>query len=1004
MKGQLFICVFVAKIYCHIPVKQYANLRQKHSFRQTTKNGNAFIRVFVAKCKSATTALKKLLNFQQQIFVFLRKQPLLKKIALLIFFCYQLPPAFCQTAYWQQQVNYKIDVSLDDKAHSLNGHVKMRYHNNSNDTLQFIWFHTWPNAYKNDKTAFSDQLLENGRTDFYFSNEEKKGYLNRLDFKVGDVTATTEDHPQHQDIIKLLLPHPLAPHDSIDIQTAFHVKLPHVFSRSGYSKNSYQVTQWYPKPAVYDKKGWHEMPYLDQGEFYSEFGDYEVQISVPQKYIVASTGVLIDEKKEDTTKILNYRQGNVHDFAWFADADFDVKQDTLQVAGKTINVYAYYNKANAANWTNSTGYIKESVRTKSNWIGEYPYQVVSVVESQDKAGGGMEYPTITIISAPTSDGKLHEYLINHEVGHNWFYGILGSNERQHPWMDEGMNSYYDRRYQFEKYHTYSLDLLGSNGSFINKRKPRDAEAVLLQTMTAIKKDQPIETRSEEFTGINYNVIAYSKAAQWMQLLETELGQPVFDQLMQDYFNRWKFKHPYPEDFRLMAEKAAGKNLDSLFSLLNKKGSLEVPTKETLRVASFFSLKDTDKHNYIFASPLIGFNNYDKLMVGAVLHNYTLPPTKFQFVVAPLYATGSKKFNGIGKATYNLFPGDKGQKLEIGLSAAKFSADSFTDSTGTINYLGFSKIVPSLKYVFANKNPRSTVRKYIQWKTFLINETSLLFQRDTTLQIDVITYPVEHRYVNQLQFVIENNRVLYPYQAAFQAEQGKGFVRLNVTGNYFFNFAEGGGMNVRLFAGKFIYTGDQTFITQYETDRYHLNMTGPKGYEDYTYSNYYVGRNDFKYAVYDPQQSLLKNMVRGAPSQQIMQRDGFFKVRTDLLSSKIGKTDDWLAAMNFSTSIPKKINPLELLPIKIPLKLFLDVGTYAEAWDKNSTTGRFLYDAGFQLSLFKNVLNIYMPILYSKVYDDYFKSTIPKRRFFNNISFSIDLQNIALRKFIPQSPL
>ncbi len=114
--------------------------------------------------------------------------------------------------------------------------------------------------------------------------------------------------------------------------------------------------------------------------------------------------------------------------------------------------------------------------------------------------------------------------------------------------------------------------------------------------------------------------------------------------------------------------------------------------------------------------------------------------------------------------------------------------------------------------------------------------------------------------------------------------------------------------------------------------YHLNMSGPKGFEDYSYSNYFIGRNEFE----------------GFASQQIMKRDGFFKVRTDLLSNKIGKTDDWLGAVNLTTSIPGNINPFELLPVKIPVKLFFDIGTYAEAWQKNSSTGRFLYDAGIQI--------------------------------------------------------
>jgi hypothetical protein len=278
-----------------------------------------------------------------------------------------------------------------------------------------------------------------------------------------------------------------------------------------------------------------------------------------------------------------------------------------------------------------------------------------------------------------------------------------------------------------------------------------------------------------------------------------------------------------------------------------------------------------------------------------------------------------------------------------------------------------------------------MNKFIQWKTFLINEQGLSFTRDTINQVDIISYPTESRYVNQLRFVIENNRVLYPYRGELQVEQGEGFARLAFTGNYYFNYAKGGGMNVRVFAGKFFYLGDKTFIKQFETDRYHLNMTGPKGYEDYTYSNYFVGRNEFdKFS-----------------SQQIMMRDGGFKVRTDLLSDKIGRTDDWLAAANFTTNIPNAINPLAIL--RLPIKAFVDIGTYADAWKKNAATGRFIYDAGLQLSLFRDIVNIYVPLLYSQVYKDYFKSTITEKRFLKNIAFSIDLQNINLKKIVPQIP-
>lgn len=930
-----------------------------------------------------------------------------------------LPAANCQVPYWQQQVNYKIDVSLNDVDNSLDGFVKMDYHNNSPDTLHFIWIHVWPNAYKNDRTAFTDQELENGSTRFYFSDADKRGYINRMDFKVNGNTAKTEDHPQHQEIIKLILPDPIPPGSSAKIETPFHVKLPYAFSRGGHVDQTYWITQWYPKPAVYDRKGWHPMPYLDQGEFYAEFGNYEVQITLPDNYVVAATGDLQNESekqwlkkkkpftvepekkkkslqkkaiREDVTpaskktKTIQFKQNNVHDFAWFADKSYLVKSDTLKLSsGKIINVYAYYYARNEDEWKNCIAMIKRAILTKSKWLGEYPYTVVSVVDGGN--GGGMEYPTITLLESGGTE-KMLDFVINHEVGHNWFQGILATNERSHPWMDEGMNTYYDNRYSVQQYGNTELDILHTRSAFIKKRMPDNIQHTLLQTVTRIKKDQPIETSAEKFNIFNYNVVAYVKTGEWMKLLEEELGKSLFDSCMQEYYRRWQFKHPYPEDFKTLVEEVSGRNLDATFALLNKKGDIKKTTeKKDLRFAPFFSLKETEKHNYIFASPAIGYNFYDKIMLGLVLHNYTLPLNKFQFILVPLYATKSKQFNGLGRISYSWYPGSRGQKFELALAGSSFSGDNFTDSANFIHNQRFSKFVPSVKYVFANKNPRSSITKFIQWKTFFIEEQGLLFSRDTINQIDIITYPVNSKYINQLRFVIENNRVLYPYRGEFQIDQGDGFARAAFTGKYFFNYPKGKGLDVRVFAGKFFYLGDKTFLKQFQTDPYHLNMTGPKGYEDYTFSNYFVGRSEFdKFS-----------------SQQIMIRDGGFKVRTDLLSNKIGKTDDWLAAANFTSPIPDAINPLAVLPFRLPVKIFLDIGTYAEAWKKNAETGRFIYDAGLQLSLFRNVLNIYVPVLYSKVYKDYIKSTIIEKRFWKNISFSIDLQNISLKKIIPQIP-
>jgi hypothetical protein len=936
----------------------------------------------------------------------------LKKSLLLLITVCSLQIANCQLKYWQQQVNFTIDVTLNDKEHTLNGFEKIEYYNNSPDTLTFIWFHLWPNAFKNDKTAYTDQALQNGSTEFYFSSREDKGYINRLDFKVNNVTAQLEDHPQHIDIVKLVLPSPILPHQKATITTPFHVKLPYNFSRGGHVGQSYQATQWFPKPAVYDKNGWHPMPYLDQGEFYSEFGSFDVRITVPSNYVVAATGVLqnADEKewlksrssftwtpvkkaeknaygqlkkvKEQSpesaneTKTLQYRQANIHDFAWFADKRFIVNYDTCRLAsGVTIDVYTYYTEAVKKEWEKSVQYAKNAVRHYSELVGEYPFPVVQVVAGPESIGGGMEYPTITIIS-PMENKRTLDKVIAHEIGHNWFYGILGTNERKYPWLDEGLNSYYDASYE-EKYY---------------KRKD-NLFRVLFETKAAGNSDQPITTSSEKFEQLNYGVIAYYKTAEWLRYLETQLGTEAFNKAMQEYYRRWQFRHPQPEDFKRSIAESSGRNLDSVFSLLDKKGIL--PNQQRKGSSLVFAVTgdlfrngpDTKYRNQFLVAPAIGFNSYDKFMIGPMITNLRLPPNRLQFFVAPMYATGSKQLNGIGFINYSLYPEKLFRTIDIGVSASAFTADMFEGDFG-IAYMRFRKIVPGFKLTFKEKDPRSSFTRFLRFKSFFVTEGNLSFYRDTVISGVDTTIATKYRVVDknrslaQLSLIIENNRVLYPYKGELRFEQGKDFLRTSFTGKYFFNYPKEGGLDVRLFAGKFFYTGTKTLSKQFATDRYHLNLTGANGYEDYTYSDYFIGRNRFE----------------GFASQQIMVRDGSFKVRTDLLAEKVGKTDDWLMAVNFSTTIPSSVNPLSMLPVKIPIKLFFDIGTYAETWKQGAETDRFLFDAGLHIPLFEETINFYIPLVYSNVYRDYIQSTIDKKgRFWKKISFSIDISNFSFRK-------
>jgi hypothetical protein len=602
-----------------------------------------------------------------------------KKFIILLFF-YKPVACSCQKPYWQQRVDFAIDVNLNVREKTLDGFETITYTNHAPDTLLYIWFHLWPNAYKNDQTAFSNQILQQGKTGFYFSSKEERGYINRLDFKVNGRTAKTEDHPEHIDVIKLVLPAPLPPAGQITITTPFRVKLPALFSRSGYSGHTFQLTQWYPKPAVYDGKGWHPMPYLEQGEFYSDFGDYTVSITLPEKYIVAATGVLQNRKEPESkkqmkpnlpasssrttqkrphghlkkfadakpsiltdtiqkTKTLVYAQEQVHDFAWTASNDYTVESDTCRLpSGKTINVYAYYTHRSQIRWKNCLTYLKAALRFYAAEVGEYPYAAMTLAESGATAAGGMEYPALAIISAPPSEEPF-DLLIAHETGHMWFYGALATNEREAPWMDEGLNTFYERKYAERHY--------GQSAKW---------EELLLQTSIKQKRDQSITTHAADFTPPNYALVAYYKTARWLAEVEKSLGMQSFQEQMQAYYKQWQNKHPQHENLKKFL--APGLRDTSLWAQIHTRGSLPGKQLSGFSMVSPVVPGTIKRHlqqptrNLLLASPVLGYNYYDKSNDGCAFFKLQFTAGKPAVSAAASICHYARK-NGTASATCSI---------------------------------------------------------------------------------------------------------------------------------------------------------------------------------------------------------------------------------------------------------------------------------------------------------------------------------------------------------------
>ncbi len=481
-----------------------------------------------------------------------------------------------QAPYFQQEVNYKINVALNDVSHELSGHIEFEYINNSPDALPEIWVHLWGNAFKNRQTAFCKQKLRNGSSRFYFAGEQELGRYKSLDFSADGNKIAWRFDPKNPDIAVLSLTQPLAPGARVRISTPLHLKIPASFSRLGHVGASYQMTQWYPKPAVYDRQGWHAMPYLDMGEFFSEFGAFDVTITLPENYVVGATGTCqtaseidfldkkekesreklrqgVDKKKDpfpessSKLKTIRYTAEKVHDFAWFADKRFFVLKDTARLAsGKTVDCWAMFTNAESDIWQKGAFYVRRAVEFYSKKVGEYPWPQATAVHSALSAGGGMEYPMITVIGN-SSSGEDLDNVITHEVGHNWFYGILASNERVHPFMDEGLNSYYESRYMRQYYGAYAPIELPKFLYDPAKMGPITETGYLF--LARDHKDTPPDSHSDDFTELGYGLLVYMKTAMCMDWLEQSVGTEKMDEAMQDYFRQWQFKHPYPADLK-----------------------------------------------------------------------------------------------------------------------------------------------------------------------------------------------------------------------------------------------------------------------------------------------------------------------------------------------------------------------------------------------------------------------------------------------------------------------
>ncbi len=990
--------------------------------------------------------------FKPFTYISMMKSPII--LALLIFISCSLSA----TPYWQQKVDTKLQVTLDDKRHVLLGYEELDYTNNSPDTLRYIYMHLWPNAYEHDHTPFAEQQTQNGEKAFYYAKSKDRGYIDSLSFLIDGEKAEYHNTEMMPDVARIDLPHALPPGGHMHISTPFGVKIPRIFSRLGHTKQAYFISQWFPKPAVYDRKGWHPIPYLDQGEFYSEIGSYEVSITLPKNYIVMATGNCSDNAEikwldslaqlplpsdtlyrkgwpasDEQMKTLHYHEDNVHDFAWFADKRWIVRKDTTTVpeTGNVVVAYAAFLPVDKKKWLKGTDYLKATVQHYGKWVGPYPYKTIKAVEGDMHAGGGMEYPTVTIIDRAASSEL--QTVIVHEAGHNWFYGIQATNERDHAWMDEGINTFYEHK----TVNALGAEKIKTKAKGISININSSTEDLLYYEAASVRTDQAIDQNAANFTELNYGGDVYIKTALMLKWLEQYMGEDKFEAGMHEYYNTWKHKHPYPEDMQAIMQKHSDKSLDWFFKdILNTdkridyalrnihmgNGVTEVQVKNKSGVnapvrvdaykgdsivASGWSMPFTDAAtvevpaiNYsklkisddipdvkrannsnhgglklgviaglnrsekerLFVAPALGYNNYDGFQLGLLFHNITIPENRFRFALAPMYGFNDGQFTGTGSMSYTWYSRGLFSNITLQVDGKSFNYASTSQNITDPLYARYIKIAPSLVFTFNEHNLRSPAVSSITLKAYSISEDIFNFNLDPADSLYKPSIATQQKVYGLLRFDHKNSRTYNPFNYNFEGQMGADFAKINIEGNVRIDYMlPKKALYVRGYFGKFFDIGNNPAAAS----RYYLNstFTGPN---DYLYDDTYIGRS----------------AQNGFTAHQVSIREGGFKIPTPLYTDPVGRNDNWLAAINLESDIPK-----------IPLiRLFLDAGTYANAAQQNASTNKFIFDGGIELHMLFDAVKVYLPLVMSKDFSDYMKSMYPGKVVQNSIVFSIELRN------------
>ena len=501
----------------------------------------------------------------------------------------RLSPAPIGAPLSPRNANYSIDVQLDPTRHLLTGQEVITWRNISNVTTPDIRLHLYYNAWKNTRSTWlrelrlagdNEELFDRPEADWAYSEITALRQLGAGDAPPIDLTsrirpiAPDDRNPDDQTLISVALPSAVAPGATINLEVAWTARIPRTFARTGVVGNYFFLAQWFPKMGVLADHGWAAHQFHASTEFFADYGVYDVRLRVPSGWIVGATGVEAARRDNgDGTTTHTYQQQDVHDFAWTTSPDYREHWRRFEERGlPPVEMRLLVQPEHAAQVERHFAATAAALRYYGSWYGAYPYGHVTIVDPAFQSGaGGMEYPTLftagTSWLAPAGVTE-PEAVTVHEAGHQFWYGIVGNNEFEDAWLDEGFTQFSEARATEAAGFPSHVEarFFGGVVPWVYRDMPltRETDPYLLPSYRRRAEADVPATLSFRYFPSSAGAITYAKTALWLHTLERYLGWPTLQRILSTHFARWRFRHPRPADFFAIVNEVSGQDMTWFF--------------------------------------------------------------------------------------------------------------------------------------------------------------------------------------------------------------------------------------------------------------------------------------------------------------------------------------------------------------------------------------------------------------------------------------------------------